>query len=70
MAIRNVRALGSAEPPNRNHGPVFFPLVLDIVKDSCYVAMAVVAADVVHSFAVDAISPRDIFIDLRYLGFI
>ena len=65
MAIRNVRALGSAEPPYRDHGPVFFPLILDIVEDSCHVAVAVVAADVMHSFAVDAISPRDIFIDLR-----
>ena len=52
MSNRDVFAVSDKQPPDGDHGPVFFAHVPVVVEDAGHVAMAVVAADVVHTLSV------------------
>ncbi len=52
MHVAHIRTLSKAHPPHIDHGVVITALVFEIVEHTCHVAVAVVAAYVVHAFAV------------------
>ena len=60
---RHILALGHDKPPDGNHRPVVFPAELVVVEGARHMAMAIVAADVVHTLPVGSISPHHIFVE-------
>ena len=58
----NVFTLGCAHPPNINHGIIGPTFVLKIVEDASTMTMAIITANVVHTFLICLISLSDGFI--------
>ena len=61
-------ALGSAHPPHVDHRVVGAPLVLQVVQHPGHVAVAVVAADVVHALAVGSVGALHSLVPAHVLG--
>ena len=68
MVLADVFALSDEEPPDRDHGPILLAAVLEVVEGARHVAVAVVAADVVHPLAVGAVRALDVVVEFLVLA--
>ena len=68
VVVANVLAISDEEPPDGDHGPVLLAQVLVIVEHTRHMTVAIVAANVVHTLPISAISTQDIVVELGKLA--